>query len=214
MAFYKIEATLKTGDERLVSKDQNLAFSLLDFLRWSVSDILSNATRGRFAEFIVATAVKLDIQQVRDEWGAYDLETPDGTKIEVKSAAYIQTWFQRSLSKISFSIKAALYWDSLTNLQSKIAKRSADVYVFCLLHHDNKQTCDPLNLDHWEFYVLATQELNLYTRSQHSITLKSLKKLTIAVNYEELNNEIIKKSRYNDLDDNCGNGVNYYSNTI
>ena len=58
----RIQATLKTGSERLIYDDKILDFSLLDFWRWSVSDILSNATRGRFAEFIVATAAKIDIK--------------------------------------------------------------------------------------------------------------------------------------------------------
>jgi hypothetical protein len=190
----RIQATLKTGQEKLVYNDKILDFSLLDFWRWSVSDILSNATRGRFAEFIVATAVNIDIKQVRDEWGAFDLTTPNGIKIEVKSAAYVQSWFQRMLSTISFSTKAALYWDSKTNKQSKVAQRSADIYVFCLLHHDNKPTCDPLNLNQWEFYVLSTQELNNYKRSQHSISLKSLQKLTNPITYEHLSKEIKSKT--------------------
>lgn len=140
-----------------------MSHNLTDFWRWSVSDLLSNATRGRFAEFIVATGV--DILQPRDEWAAFDLITPEGIKIEVKSAAYIQSLNQKQLSKISFSTKAAHVWDNETNTRSSVAFRSADVYVFCLLHHDIKQTCDPLNLDHREFYMLATQELNRYTRS-------------------------------------------------
>src|ERR1035437_7915560 len=186
----KIQATLKSGQEHLTLKECNLNFSLLDFWRWSVSDMLSNATRGRFAEFIVATATKIDITKCREEWSAFDLETPEGIKLEIKSAAYLQSWFQKALSKITFSTKAALYWDSDSNKLSKIASRHADVYVFCLLNHTNKETVEPLNLDHWEFYVLATRQLNEYKRSQHSITLKSLQAITNSVNYSELRNEI------------------------
>lgn len=171
-----------------------LIHNLIDFWRWSVSDLLSNATRGRFAEFIVATAIGVDMQQPRDEWAAYDLITPAGIKVEVKSAAYIQSWDQKKLSKISFSTKAAYVWDSETNTQSSVARRSADVYVFCLLHHDNKKTCDPLNLNHWEFYVLATKQLNSYTRSVYSITLKSLRNLSPSVTYSDLNEEVKRKS--------------------
>ena len=151
MSLDRIQATTKSGQEQLTYNEKPLNFTLLDFWRWSVSDILSNATRGRFAEFIVATAANIDNNTLRDEWSAYDLVTPDGIKLEIKSAAYVQSWFQRSLSKISFSTKAALYWDSLTNKQSSEKKRHADVYVFCLLHHDNKLTIDPLNMNHWEF---------------------------------------------------------------
>ena len=197
MQLDKIQATIKSGQERLTYDGKPLDFSLLDFWRWSVSDILSNATRGRFAEFIVATAINIDKTALRDEWSAYDLETIDGIKLEIKSAAYVQSWFQRSFSKISFSIKAALYWDSLTNKQSSEKKRHADVYVFCLLHHDNKLTVDPLNLNHWEFYILSTKELNEYTRSQHSITLKSLQRLTNSVSYDKLHETIKKKHKLN-----------------
>lgn len=77
-----VKATIKTGGEKLAFKDKSLAFSLLDFWRWGFSDILSNATRGIFAEFIVATAAKIDLNEVRDEWGAFDLVTSEGIKIE------------------------------------------------------------------------------------------------------------------------------------
>lgn len=191
------KAVLKTGEEKLMYNEKSLNFSLLDFWRWSVSDIVSNATRGRLAEFIVATAVNIDIKEIRDEWGAYDLETPDKIKIEIKSAAYIQSWEQKKLSLISFSTKLSQPWNSEIDKRSTIPIRSADVYVFCLLHHLNKPTINPLNLNHWEFYVLSTEELNNYKRSQHSITLNSLKKLTNSVEYDKLKNEIEEKNKLN-----------------
>ena len=187
----EVKANIKSGNEPLSYHDKQLGYTLLDFWRWSVSDILSNATRGRLAEFIVATATNIDINIVREEWAAYDLMTPDGIKIEVKSAAYLQSWFQKALSIISFSTKLARHWDGETNALSLTAKRHADVYVFCLLRHDDKQTVNPLNMNHWEFFVLSTKQLNNYTRSQHSITLKSLKNLTQSVPYSELNSSVI-----------------------
>ncbi|MEJ8803409.1 hypothetical protein [Pontibacter sp. H249] len=197
-----IRATIKTGQESLTLDHTTLDYKLSDFWRWSVSDILSNATRGRLAEFIVATATNIDVKQVRDEWGAYDLLTPDGIKIEVKSAAYLQSWEQSKLSKISFSTKLSKPWDWKLDKRSTVALRSADVYVFCLLHHLDKATVDPLNLNQWEFYVLATEELNNYTRSQHSITVNSLKKLTNAVSYDKIDQEI--KLKYNvTITDKC-----------
>src|SRR5690606_19809719 len=103
--------------------------SVLDFWKWSVSDLLSNATRGILAEFIVATATGVDLNTVRDEWGAFDLETREGIKIEVKSAAYLQTWNQSKLSSINFSIKIPRLWDNETNMASSIRLRPSDVYV-------------------------------------------------------------------------------------
>ena len=192
-----IKANLKTGEELLSYNDNSLPFSLLDFWRWSVSDILSNATRGRLAEFIVATAANIDIKQIRDEWGAFDLETPSGIKIEVKSAAYLQSWEQKKLSNISFSIKTSAPWNWEIDKRSNIAIRSADVYVFCLLHHSDKITVNPLDMNQWEFFVLSTEEINNYTRSQHSITINSLRKLTNAVNYSKLEPEVESKNKFN-----------------
>jgi hypothetical protein len=187
----------KTGQEQLIYNEKPLDFSVLDFWRWSTSDILSNTIRGGFAEFIVATATNIDLAVLRDEWSAYDLKTPEGIKLEIKSSAFIQSWYQRTLSTISFSTKPALYWDSFTNKQATIKQRHADVYVFCLLHSTDKLTIDPLNINLWEFYVLATEELNNYKRSQHSITLKSLKGLTSAIPYDKLKESIIEKNKLN-----------------
>lgn len=193
----RIVPEAKTGNETLLFQDKPLPFTLKDFWIWSVSDILSNATRGRFAEFIVATAINIDLKIPRDEWGAYDLTTPDNIKIEVKSASYIQSWYQEKLSTISFSIKPARYWDSETNKQSKIAKRHADVYVMCLLKHTDQATINPLNMSQWAFYILSRSEVDNYKRSQSSITLRSLEKLTDPVDYNELYEEIKKKNRNN-----------------
>lgn len=199
MPLNRIQATLKTGREPITFQGKTLNFSLLDFWRWSVSDILSNATRGRFAEFIVAIATNIDITKCRDEWSAFDLITHDGIKLEIKSCAYLQSWHQEKLSNISFGITASRHWDANTNKFSNEAKRHADVYVFCLLYHDNKETVDPLNLNQWEFYVLATKNINEFAKSQRSITLKSLQRLTNAVTFEKLDDEIKQKNNLNNL---------------
>lgn len=168
----------KTGCERFRADDKDLDFGLYDFWRWSLSDLVSNATRGRLAEFIVAKALSISTDTVRDEWGAYDLKMPEGIKIEVKSAAYIQSWHQSKLSAIGFRTPKTLAWDPETNRQDKQAQRQADVYVFALLAHQEKATIDPLNIRHWKFFVVPTAVLDARERSQHSITLRSLENLT------------------------------------
>ena len=130
---------------------------------------------------------------------SYDLETPEGVKVEVKSCAYLQSWHQKKLSSITFNVREALYSDSYMSMYSEVAKRHADVYVFCLLHHEDKQTVDPLNLNQWEFYILATKQLNEYTRSKRSINLKSLKGLTQIVVYDKLYDEIKKNDMLNKI---------------
>jgi|SRR6476660_5662375 len=186
-SFERLEGSIRIGDEGLTFNDKKLPFTLHDFWKWSFSNILSNATRGVLAEFIVATATGINIKNVREEWKPYDLETPDHITLEIKSAAYLQTWFQKRLSNISFSTKPTFFWDSSNNEYGKEKKRHAKVYVFCLLHHTDKTTVNPLNLNQWNFYVVATKKLNEYSPHQNSISLKALEKLTKAISYAELN---------------------------
>ncbi len=173
-----LKCSLKSGQENLTYFGKKTNFRLIDFWRWSMSDILSNSTRGKLAEFIVGTAVGTDFASPRDEWDCFDIKSNNGIKIEVKSAAYIQSWDQKKYSTISFSIKKAK------------KGRSADVYVFCLLKHRVQDTINPLNLEQWSFFVLPTHTINNYKRSQISITLNSLSKLTKETTYENLNEKI------------------------
>lgn len=57
-------------------------------------------------------------------------------------------------------------------------RRQADVYVFAVLAHKKQATLDPLDVSQWKFYVVPTVELDNRTRSQHSITLNSLRALS------------------------------------
>lgn len=172
-----IRAPRRTGDEPFHRAGEPLGFNLADFWAWSVSDLVSNATRGRLAEYLVARALRISTAGVRDEWAAYDLLTPTGIRIEVKSAAYLQAWYQRRRSVISFSTRPTRFWDPETNLQASEVVRQADVYVFALLAHLDKTTLDPRDVTQWQFFVLSTAALDARTRSQHSITLKSLQAL-------------------------------------
>ncbi len=171
-------ATPKTGSEPFHNDGKSMGFDLLGFWRWSVSDLVSNATRGRLAEYIVAKALSINTDGIRSEWDAFDLITPRGVKVEVKSAAYIQSWNQKKASLIFFRVPRTRFWDAEINVQNKETNRHADVYVFALLAHTDKKTVDPMDMSQWRFFVLPTCVLDSRTRSQHSISLGSLEKLT------------------------------------
>ena len=181
-----VKPTIKTGSEQLTVNGVDIGHSLLEFWRWGFSDILSNTERGKLAEFIVGSAIGTDFNRVNDAWGAYDLTSEDGIKIEVKTSAYIQSWYQNKYSSISFSIKSARYWNPETQILEEEPKRHADVYVFCLLKHKDQATIDPLKLEQWEFYVLSTSILDHYKENQKTIGLGALKKLAMPVTYSEL----------------------------
>jgi len=87
---------------------------------------------------------------------------------------------------VVFNVQPKRKWDPSNNVLDKEPKRHADIYIFALLTHADQDTIDPLNLDQWEFYVVATSLLDNRKRSQHSITLKSLKQLIQPVSYTAL----------------------------
>jgi hypothetical protein len=166
----------KTGDEVFRRNGQELGFKLLNFWQWSASDLIGNAERGILAEYIVANALGI-ADGVQEGWSAYDLETPSGIKVEVKSGAYIQSWYQKSYSNICFSIRPSTSWDARTNEWGTERKRQADIYVFCVLSHKDQNTLDPLNLDQWDFYILPASVLDTLSLTQKTLGLAALLKL-------------------------------------
>ena len=146
--------------------------------------------RGILAEYIVASAVG-KVNDYRTEWDAYDIETEEGIKIEVKSDAYLQSWKQKELSRISFSIRPTKGWDSTTDTYSSEVVRQSHVYVFCVLKHTVQETLDPLDMEQWQFFVLGTKKLTASVGNQKSISLSRLESLNpIITSYEELHREI------------------------
>ncbi len=49
-----LKALRRTGREQFRNGEATLPFELSDFWAWSVSDLVSNATRGRLAEYIIS----------------------------------------------------------------------------------------------------------------------------------------------------------------
>ena len=192
---FLVKTRQKSGDEKFHENGSDLLFSLLDFWRWSSSDLVANAQRGIFAEFIVAC--DLDVAEgVRDMWGPYDLQTKNGVNVEVKSAAFIQSWVQKDYSKVNFGIGSTLALDTATGEFDTEKRRQSDVYVFALLKHKDKKTIDPTNVKQWEFYVLPTEVLNERVPDQKWIGLSRLLKLEpIRVAFGEIGNTIDKMFR-------------------
>ncbi|MEX0906638.1 MAG: hypothetical protein WD028_13000 [Balneolaceae bacterium] len=171
-----VKTTHKTGDEPFHQNGEGFDFDLRSFWQWSASDLLSNATRGILAEFLVAHALG-DTKKPRVEWDPFDVITKNGIRVEVKSSAYLQSWNQDKLSRITFSTRPTFAWESNTNSLAEERKRQADVYVFCLLNHKRQETVDPLNIDQWKFYVISTKSLNVKLGEQKSLGLNTLMKI-------------------------------------
>ena len=162
----EIKTEQKSGAEKFLMNGIEQSFSLIDFWSWNQSDLIENRTRGILAEYIVKKA--LDVKNNdRIEWDDYDLITETGLKIEIKSAAYIQTWAQEKFSNISFDISV--------NKRTK-SERKSDFYIFCLLDCKKQNQINPQDLDQWTFFLVETTEINNVLNSQSSITLNALRK--------------------------------------
>ena len=133
---------------------------LTTFYRWNSGHLLENRTRGAFAEWLVHRALNIS-SEFREEWAPVDANYK-GINIEVKSAAYEQSWPQERPSSIVFSMR----------------QKVSDLYVFCLMRGHT-----PEDLDHWDFWVVPTRALP----NQDSISLNPLRELFgDPVSFEEL----------------------------
>jgi hypothetical protein len=164
--------------------------SPIDFWRWAYSDFLSNAQRGVLAEYIVARALGCT-DKGRVEWNAYDLVADGDLKVEVKSAAYLQSWKQKALSPIRFDIAHKRGWDAETNEYALEASRSADLYVFCVFSAQDRAFANPLDLDQWFFLACPTRLLDELFPKQKSVALSSLEAANLQrVKYQALGEHI------------------------
>jgi hypothetical protein len=161
------------GTETLHRNGAALDLTVLTFWQWAASDLVGNTFRGCLAEFLVAADLGLS-DGVRRDWEGCDLLTPDGVRIEVKTSGYIQTWKQRRLSTPRFSIRRARAWDPTTDTFTPERDRNSDVYVFCLHHHRDKSTVDPLDVSQWSFFVLPTSTVNARFDARSSVSLADL----------------------------------------
>ena len=162
----QLKIVLRSGNEPF--RGDGASLSLVDYWRWSGSSLMDNTVRGILAEFLVATALGRH-KTPRVEWERYDLRTPSGLTIEVKSAAAIQSWKQKARTPIQFTIGPRQGWDPETAQYSEQARRWADLYVFCVL-----EGTDPLDVDRWLFFALPSAVLDEACGAQQTIRLEPL----------------------------------------
>lgn len=167
---------LRGGREAFRFAGKPTDFTLRDYWSWAGSDLLSNAQRGVMAEFLVARALGT-ADTLRLEWGAFDVRTRAGDEVEVKSAAYWQSWPQAKPSVIEFDIAPRKQvWDPLTNETETYdpPRRIAKAYVFGILGDPARRNPDPLDIDQWRFLVLPTSKLDAERPRQKKIRLNPL----------------------------------------
>ncbi|MDQ3031387.1 MAG: hypothetical protein M3Y87_03150 [Myxococcota bacterium] len=189
-----MSASILRGDEAFHDGPRELGATVSDFWRWAYSDLVSNSNRALVAEYLVTRALGAT-SRPRIEWDAVDVVI-DGVKVEVKCAGYVQTWAQKKPSMIRFDIGSKLGWDAATNTTATVAARSADVYVFCLHAHRERETLDVLDLAQWELYVLPRRMLDAKLPTQRTASLTTLVRIGAQrVPYEALASAVLAAGR-------------------
>ncbi len=178
-----------TGDERFEAGGKPLALTMLDFWRYSFSNIFD--IQGDIAEFVVAKALGLDEPYNKDCWTLYDIPYR-GRRVEIKETSYYHSFTEPG--KVSrqriFGIGKA---NSAYEDQSKenVFERQNDVYIFCVINGDDPESGYTLNLDNWDFYVVPTTVINEKCGEQKTISLKRIQNFGYApVPYEQLKGEL------------------------
>ena len=181
-----------TGKEAFVFENEALGFNFLDFWKFHYSNIYS--LHGEIAEFVVARALGVTEAQNTEYWTLWDT-TYRNKRIEVKATAYFHLW--NANGKISkqrtFGITMANgSYDTVKSGNNEFCRQN-DIYVFCLNTGDTKESSNPLNLNHWEFYIVPTAVINEKCGNNKTISLGKIRNLGFsAKRYDEIKSEIDK----------------------
>ena len=81
---------LKTGQEQFTNHGSPIGVSVLDFWRFSYSELNSDP-RDDIAEYLVSLALGITEPYNKRDWTLFDIDY-NGRPIEVKSTSYFQTW--------------------------------------------------------------------------------------------------------------------------
>ncbi len=180
-------ARILSGNQPITGADARLR----DFWAWAYSDLRANTVRPMLAEYLVARAVGADLRP-RVEWDAYDVLTPDGLRLEVKSSAYLQAWEQTRLSSVTFGgLRARVWTDDGREVEQTY---NADGYVFAVQTATEHAAYDALDLDQWSFWVLPAAAVA--ATGQRSIRLSVVREMAgPPVGYAELAQRIRQVAR-------------------
>lgn len=172
------------GAELFCVDKQTESFSVRDFWHFAFGDLLDNTRRGTLAEFIVARALGLNTDIPREDWSAYDLDY-NGTRIEVKASAYLQSWNLENgkISKPTFSIAPARVFDSQSGRCVGERCRNSDIYIFCCFTDTDAENYNILDLSRWDFYVALTSEIDRLFPTGKSLSLGNVSNIAEKTEY-------------------------------
>jgi hypothetical protein len=148
--------------------------------------LIQNNLRGIYVELMVAALLGEGWRHNGSDWGAYDLEHIDGTKLEVKQSAARQTWSAQVTTTRNpvFSIRTPkIEW--VENVREPRTARIANVYVFAW-HGETSLSADHRDVSQWKFFVVPAKTLP----NQKTISLNPLMAITAPVDADHLKQSV------------------------
>ena len=172
--------------------------------------LINNAERGAYVEHMIALALEELQWRLTWPWASWDLQHPDGARIEVKQSAARQTWHKRPKSRplplpsrgwLGVNKPGKGYYLEDGTWKPTRRQRHADIYVFAwhpvkdLRNADRRLRADHRRPDQWKFFVVAEESLPKPKDGKtDGITPGQLVKCDRAVRcaYEELADNVAK----------------------
>lgn len=187
---------LLSGNEPLTSGGKPTQYTVLDYWRFQFSNIYH--VQEEIAEFIVSMALGIEAPMNKNLWTTWDIDYR-GKRIEVKETGYFHSFNEdgKVSQQRTFGIPKA--YTKYKNNKSTY-ERQNDVYIFCLNTGNTKEESNPLELDHWRFWVVATATINHLCENNKTISLGRIKTITgqkNGIGYADL------KAAVDEAVDNC-----------
>lgn len=175
---------MTTGSKKIITLAAHAAFG---------RPLVNNVLRAILAEVIVHAALgdNCGWEWCSADWAECDFRHSDGTRLEVKQSAALQSWHREGAkpSRSSFDIaeRTGFYRGSEW---TDAPGRNADIYVFAL-HPVTDATADHREPEQWHFYVVAASALP----PQKTISLTRVARLADPVDVEGLREAVMRIQR-------------------
>ena len=176
-----------TGKENFELNGKPIGFDMLDFWKVEFSNIYD--MQDEISEFIVAKALGIDVPYNKEIWTLYDVSYRD-TRIEVKETSYYHPWNKDGnvSNQRSFGITKANSSYEHPDQPNRF-ERQNDIYIFCVVNGETRETSNPLVLDNWDFYVVPTYVINEKCKNNKTISLNRI----INLGYNPIRFDMLKQ---------------------
>lgn len=121
--------------------------------------VMQNNLRSMYVEEQVGVLLGDGWRSVGADWAAFDFESVDGVRLEVKQSSAKQTWLQDKPSMASFDIRARVgRYEGAAWVPSPVPGRAADIYLFAW-HGRFDDVGDQRDVRQWDYFVVAAMSL-------------------------------------------------------